>query len=282
MSKIVSKQWDLPLVEGGKDVSEKEYHSLMVRWEDKNRRRIDEPYKVRDKVVSKSADPVNKDVSTGIKVEIKGGAVHKPCWHTHPVFNIPVGDKVYPILGGSATQVTIKEGDVDVFVGLDSSMPRTELGLPWKKGLEVYFHITDMEAPKDPVEFAKLIGFLEDCLLDNKIVFVGCIGGHGRTGTVLAALVKKMSGIEDSITYVRTHYCAKAVETVGQVNFLNTHWGIKKVEGSKVHLKGGSYKGGSYFDGYDYKNSKFSGTGESMQSIRRMPCKGHVHGNNVA
>jgi protein-tyrosine phosphatase len=44
-------------------------------------------------------------------------------------------------------------------------------------------------------------------------VEVGCIGGHGRTGTVLAALsVIYGATASEAIKHVRQHYCTKAVE----------------------------------------------------------------------
>ena len=70
-------------------------------------------------------------------------------------------------------------------------------------------------------------------MIDNKRVHVGCIGGHGRTGLVLSALVAQMTGMPDPISYVRKHYCTKAVESTEQVTFLTKHFGAAKVEPSK-------------------------------------------------
>jgi Protein-tyrosine phosphatase len=50
---------------------------------------------------------------------------------------------------------------------------------------------------------------------------VGCLGGHGRTGTALACLAV-LSGhpAEDAVTWVRSNYCTHAVETPEQEAFV--------------------------------------------------------------
>lgn len=52
-------------------------------------------------------------------------------------------------------------------------------------------------------------------------VEVGCIGGHGRTGTALACLAI-LSGhpARNAVDWVRTAYCANAVETPEQETFI--------------------------------------------------------------
>lgn len=53
-------------------------------------------------------------------------------------------------------------------------------------------------------------------------VEVGCIGAHGRTGSVLAALVARAEGLgtQEAIEEVRSRYCSLAVETVEQEKML--------------------------------------------------------------
>lgn len=52
-------------------------------------------------------------------------------------------------------------------------------------------------------------------------VEVGCIGGHGRTGTALACLaVLTGHPAQDAVAWVRSKYCAKAVETPAQQAFI--------------------------------------------------------------
>lgn len=178
----------------------------------------------------------------------KKGKDHKawaPCYETHPPLKI--GE--YTIYGGSCSKPVVK--DADLYVGFDTSMTSTDLCYPWTSGYEFLYYIQDMHAPKNPESFKKLIMYLEEQLKAGTKIHIGCIGGHGRTGTVLAALVKHMTGVDDAITYVRDNYCKKAVETSEQIEFLHKHFGITKVAGTKDYSHGGGFgKGGGYDASY--------------------------------
>lgn len=61
-------------------------------------------------------------------------------------------------------------------------------------------------------------------------VEIGCIGGHGRTGTILACMsVLEGMSPEEAIKHVTSTYCSKAVETWEQ------EWWLKWFE---AHIKG--------------------------------------------
>ena len=81
----------------------------------------------------------------------------------------------------------------------------------------VHLPIHDFSVPspdqQDEVELA-LRETLE-ALLDGKKVYVGCMGGWGRTGLFLA-LLAKVCGVEEPVTYVRENYSSRAVETAEQ------------------------------------------------------------------
>ena len=119
-------------------------------------------------------------------------------------------------------------------------MQRHYKSYPWEEGESFLYYIQDMAAPKDADSFKMLISWLADQLVAGKKVHIGCIGGHGRTGTVLAALVKFMTGMEDAITYVRENYCHKAVESSEQISFLSREYGIKPAQPTKGDFFGGS------------------------------------------
>lgn len=51
-------------------------------------------------------------------------------------------------------------------------------------------------------------------------VYVGCMGGLGRTGTLLALLAKTM-GVVEPIWYVRENYDQRAIETRDQEEFID-------------------------------------------------------------
>lgn len=160
---------------------------------------------------------------------------YSPCWKTHPAFQI--GE--YTVYGGSCSTPLIK--DADIYIGFDHSMDVPPPLYPWQpkpatdcKKLHIYFFIQDMSVPKDAAEFKNMVIWAAGQVREGKKLHAGCIGGHGRTGLFLAALVQELIGEDDAITYVRKHYCDHAVETTSQVNWLVQHFGIKPIQGAKA------------------------------------------------
>lgn len=184
-----------------------------------------------------SSDDLFSGSSKGYTGSSKSWSNSHRCFTKHPPLKLPGTELV--IYGGSCSDPVVL--DADVYIGFDGSMRWTERHYPWKKGDEVYFRIQDMGVPQKPDEFKKLVKWTRQQLEDGRKVHCGCIGGHGRTGTFLAALVSDF-GEQDAVTYVRENYCHKAVESKSQMDFLHEHFGIKKVEGSKAnkssHSKG--------------------------------------------
>lgn len=152
------------------------------------------------------------------------------CYETH--LALPIGK--YKIYGGSASWPVVD--DADVYVSLQAGSTCGCISDPWDehKVIEVQFSITDGCAPKDPARFKKLIDWICNQLQEGKKIHVGCIGGHGRTGMVLAAIVSQMTDEKDAIKYVRKHYCHKVVETHSQIAFLEKHYGVKTASPSKT------------------------------------------------
>ena len=157
-----------------------------------------------------------------------------PCHANHPTLLWGNGE----ILGASC--IYPREG-FDVYVGLDSSMQFLDSQLPWKKQpdqpkIQFKFPITDMQAPDDYEEFNQLINYLIEKLNQGKRIHIGCIGGHGRTGTVLSALCSMIftkAECASPTQYVRDNYCHKAVESQQQVDFLQKHYGVPPVNPTK-------------------------------------------------
>ena len=150
------------------------------------------------------------------------------CYKSHPPLKLPGTDLV--IYGGSCSSPVVH--DADIYIGFDSGMTFTERQFPWTPGHEILFRITDMDAPKDAGLFRKLVFWTRDQLEIGMKVHCGCIGGHGRTGTFLAALVSTF-GEKDAISYVRQNYCHKAVESTTQIKFLAKHFEVIEAKGSK-------------------------------------------------
>jgi hypothetical protein len=154
--------------------------------------------------------------------------IGKRCFHDHPGLKMPGTE--FTVYGGSCSCPSI--GDADVYIGFDAGMKFTARHWPWKKGSEVLFSVPDMGTPKQPAEFKKLVGWAKKQVEAGLKVHCGCVGGHGRTGMFLAALVSEF-GEPDAISYVRKNYCTKAVESSSQVKFLGDEFGILKVDAAK-------------------------------------------------
>lgn len=81
----------------------------------------------------------------------------------------------------------------------------------------------DFGVPADPTSLlASLEGLLERARAGDRVE-IGCLGGHGRTGTTLACLAV-LSGHprSDAVAWVRANYCGNAVETEEQERFVAT------------------------------------------------------------
>lgn len=148
----------------------------------------------------------------------------KRCHETHPDLHIGGGT----LIGGNCREHR-RHADVNLYVALDASMehPLFEIGKPIPHA--IYYPIQNMKIPTRPDKFAALIDIIMAGLDKGLRIHVGCIGGHGRTGTVIAAVVARL-GIapdNDAIAWVREHYCKKAVENKMQENFLVVNFGCK-------------------------------------------------------
>jgi protein-tyrosine phosphatase len=73
----------------------------------------------------------------------------------------------------------------------------------------------------DPIELRYALEDLLGRARRGERVEVGCLGGHGRTGTALACLaVLTGTPPAEAVAWVRTAYCHKAVETDEQRAFV--------------------------------------------------------------
>lgn len=113
----------------------------------------------------------------------------------------------------------------------DGTYPRDEepdLGLyldprwnpPWPHD---HLEWPDFGVPADPQSVESALRHLLSLAQSGKQVEVGCLGGHGRTGTAVACLAI-ISGLppDQAVDWVRDVYCARAVETAEQATFVET------------------------------------------------------------
>jgi hypothetical protein len=75
---------------------------------------------------------------------------------------------------------------------------------------------------------------IEDLKVFDGRILIHCMGGHGRTGTllvILASLGKAVKG--DAVKWVRENYCKKTIETQCQIEYLKKEMHIKTSEGPR-------------------------------------------------
>lgn len=88
------------------------------------------------------------------------------------------------------------------------------------RGIDVYqdLEISDYGIPRLSFNFLKWI--LEELKAGRKILVI-CKGGHGRTGLVLASLIRILEpDIRDPVQAIRERYCKEAIETKEQEKFV--------------------------------------------------------------
>lgn len=115
----------------------------------------------------------------------------------------------------------------------------------------------DMGVPK--VGF----GFFSDVVkfvATGKNIGVYCAGGHGRTGTFLAA-VGHIAGVKgDVLGKIRGQYCLKAVETTSQIEYLKK-LGVDTKCPPSSPITTFHYADGSKKSDFDFTGSKWLGHG---------------------
>jgi hypothetical protein len=79
----------------------------------------------------------------------------------------------------------------------------------------------DFGVPDDQGRLIAALRSLLERAQSGERVEVGCLGGHGRTGTALACLAILAGHPRgDAVAWVRVNYCADAVETSEQESFV--------------------------------------------------------------
>jgi protein-tyrosine phosphatase len=79
----------------------------------------------------------------------------------------------------------------------------------------------DLGVPTNPRTFKRALRWLLEQASEGRRVEVGCAGGHGRTGTTLAALLV-LQGVSarEAVRRVRRRYCGEAIESVQQADMV--------------------------------------------------------------
>lgn len=140
--------------------------------------------------------------------------------------------KIVKIYAGSCLNPSEEAlSNANFFVGLDNRvLSDRELFVPVHR----LFHIEDNSVPENIEEFKTFIAYLCELIVKGDKLHIGCIGGKGRTGLVLAAIVETLKGEAiqkmgiSSIDYVRLVYSEEAIENEEQEEFLQKHFNITK------------------------------------------------------
>lgn len=80
----------------------------------------------------------------------------------------------------------------------------------------------DFGLPRDRLAFTDGLAALLSRARQGELVELGCLGGHGRTGTALACLAVIAGLDSDPVQWVRSAYCERAVETDEQAEFVRS------------------------------------------------------------
>ncbi len=128
------------------------------------------------------------------------------CQHTEDPVTFPDGTRV---LASGWLQRSASAPAPDFGVYLDPSWQPT-----WPA---VMLEWPDFGVPSDPVAADREIREAFSRAQRGERVEVACIGGHGRTGTVLACMAV-LAGVrgEEAVEWVRANYCRRAVQEPAQ------------------------------------------------------------------
>ena len=155
--------------------------------------------------------------TSGYGYEVPTFSLAKSCTHAMSSFDVGANKKVYL----SAIRDVDKAKLIpDVGVYLDQSWMRNRVAGLGKTPI-MYLGWPDMSTL--PMEWLTPAVKRANWYVKQDLkVEIGCIGGHGRTGTFLACLLVYRMGITGSraIQLVRTGHCKRAIETPSQEDLI--------------------------------------------------------------
>ena len=126
---------------------------------------------------------------------------------------------------------TIKEASIQNILCLLTETEFEEYGVSTlkkeyeKAGFKVkYVKITDQSVPSKEL-MNDTLNWLDETISLQKKILIHCVGGIGRTGTVVACYLKKYEGYtsEEAIELVRKNRSPRAVENEQQEKFINDY-----------------------------------------------------------
>ena len=204
--------------------------------------------------------------------------------------------------GGSDSGVHADEADVLVDLTAGKWVHKIESSAVWGGDFGALNDYTEKEceyigmdwpdgsAPPMPVGFFEAI--VAACAAkaeredrDINLVFA-CMGGHGRTGSALAAVLIACKGYTaaKAIEHVRKHHCHKACETATQMAWLCKAAGqgeTQKDAGFPLHSYSNEYGGKSAGGDKTKSKSKGKGKGKSKKATTKTATKTAAKGGQT-
>lgn len=95
--------------------------------------------------------------------------------------------------------------------------------------------IQDFSTPRYPEDVLKTIRMMIEAAFQGEPIWLGCMGGMGRTGLMMSILVKAL-GIENPVEYVRSNYYEHAVETKPQYDYV-MKFDVSSVQGMIIRTR---------------------------------------------
>lgn len=120
--------------------------------------------------------------------------------------------------GGFQTMV-INGGPFDKFPADDTRAFGVCLREDDPGACDIHLPIQDFSVPQDDEAVERALRCTLDAALRGEHVYVGCMGGFGRTGLFMALLAKAV-GEPKPVEFVRKNYTSRAVETKEQYRYV--------------------------------------------------------------
>lgn len=124
-------------------------------------------------------------------------------------------------LAGAGKSILVTGGPFDAYPYTDCDVGICVRAENVPPGVDAHVPIRDFDVPQDEAQLRQVLLWAFKAAIDGRRLYVGCMGGWGRTGLFLA-LMAKAAGVPEPIGYVRLNYTQKAVETRDQEKFVKT------------------------------------------------------------
>jgi hypothetical protein len=124
----------------------------------------------------------------------------------HGQIRLPVNDSQYFVLSGGP------------YRQCPENMRGVKMAMEIKQDCVVDIPTKDYHVPDRLLMYRGMHKAL-DLILAGEPLYVGCMGGVGRTGLFLSCMAKAF-GVKNPVAYVREHYNGHAVETEDQMKFV--------------------------------------------------------------